>query len=175
MLILSRRPGESLTIGDDVVVTVVGVSGNQIRLGITAPREVRVLRKEVFNAMREENQVTANGLDSNRRLEDAVKQPWRREKAGAGSSHTANCAVYQGETPVFAGIDPGTLLVDPADVEAKITPRMHHGGGLRGAALRLRHPSAACKASRCLLWSPMPVTSWAEATEGVLWVPWRTS
>jgi carbon storage regulator len=82
MLILSRRPGESLTIGDDVVVTVVGVSGNQIRLGITAPREVRVLRKEVFNAMREENQVTANGLDSNRRLEDAVKQPRRREKSG---------------------------------------------------------------------------------------------
>jgi carbon storage regulator len=82
MLILSRRPGESLTIGDDVVVTVVGVSGNQIRLGITAPREVRVLRKEVFNAMREENQATANGLDSNRRLEGAVKQPRRREKSG---------------------------------------------------------------------------------------------
>jgi carbon storage regulator len=55
MLILSRRPGESLTIGDDVVVTVVGVSGNQIRLGITAPREVRVLREEVHKAMQEEN------------------------------------------------------------------------------------------------------------------------
>jgi len=80
MLILSRRPGESLTIGDDVVVTVVGVSGNQIRLGITAPREVRVLREEVFNAMRKENQAAANGLDSNRRLEDAVKQPRGRKQ-----------------------------------------------------------------------------------------------
>ena len=74
MLILSRRPGESLTIGDDVVVTVVGVSGNQIRLGITAPREVRVLREEVYKAMREENQAAANRIDSNRRLGDAVRQ-----------------------------------------------------------------------------------------------------
>jgi carbon storage regulator len=74
MLILSRRLGESLTIGDDVVVTVVGVSGNQIRLGITAPREVRVLREEIYKAVREENQAAANAPDSNRRLEDAVKQ-----------------------------------------------------------------------------------------------------
>jgi carbon storage regulator len=75
MLILSRRPGESFTIGDDVVVTVVGVSGNQIRLGITAPREVRVLREEIYKAMREENQAAAaNARDSNRKLEDAVSQ-----------------------------------------------------------------------------------------------------
>ena len=74
MLILTRRPGESLTIGDDVVVTVVGVTGNQIRLGITAPREVRVLREEVYKAMREENQADANGHDSDRRLGDAVRQ-----------------------------------------------------------------------------------------------------
>jgi carbon storage regulator len=74
MLILSRRPGESLTIGDDVVVTVVAVSGNQIRLGITAPREVRVLREEVYKAMREENQMAANALDSNRELGHAVRQ-----------------------------------------------------------------------------------------------------
>jgi len=79
MLVLSRRPGESLTIGDDVVVTVVGVSGNQIRLGITAPREVRVLREEIYKAVREENQAAANALDSNRRLEDAVKQLRGRE------------------------------------------------------------------------------------------------
>jgi carbon storage regulator len=61
-------------------VTVVGVSGNQIRLGITAPREVRVLREEVFNAMRKENQAAANALDSNRRLEDAVRQPLGRKQ-----------------------------------------------------------------------------------------------
>ena len=70
MLILSRRPGESLTIGDDVVVTVVSVSGNQIRLGITAPREVRVLREEVYKTMREVNQAEANAPHSKGRLED---------------------------------------------------------------------------------------------------------
>jgi carbon storage regulator len=81
MLILSRRPGESVTIGDDVVVTVVGVSGNQIRLGITAPREVRVLREEIYKAMREENQAAAaNALDSNRKLEDAVSQTQGRKQ-----------------------------------------------------------------------------------------------
>jgi carbon storage regulator len=82
MLILSRRPGESLTIGDDVVVTVVGVNGNQIRLGITAPREVRVLREEVHKAMLEENQAAA-GLDSNRRLGDAVRQLRGRKQRGS--------------------------------------------------------------------------------------------
>jgi carbon storage regulator len=80
MLILSRRPGESLTIGDDVVVTVIGVSGNQIRLGITAPREVRVLRAEIHKEIREENQAAANALDSNRKLDDAVTQLRRQEK-----------------------------------------------------------------------------------------------
>ncbi|MDB6103276.1 MAG: carbon storage regulator [Gammaproteobacteria bacterium] len=47
MLILSRRPNESLRIGDNVVITVVGFSGNQIRLGITAPPNVVVDREEV--------------------------------------------------------------------------------------------------------------------------------
>lgn len=80
MLILSRRPGESLTIGDDVVVTVVSVSGKQVRLGIAAPREVRVLREEVYKAMREENRTAANALDSNGGLGEAVrKQKMSRE------------------------------------------------------------------------------------------------
>ena len=74
MLVLSRRAGESVTIGNDIVVKVVSVSGNQIRLGIVAPREVRVLREEIFNAMQEENRAAANAPDSNRRLEDAYKQ-----------------------------------------------------------------------------------------------------
>jgi carbon storage regulator len=84
MLILTRRPGESLTIGDDVVVTVVGVSGNQIRLGITAPQEVRVLRAEIHKGMREENQAAANGLDSNSKLEDAATKLRGQEKEKSG-------------------------------------------------------------------------------------------
>jgi carbon storage regulator len=48
MLILSRRPGESVKIGDDVSVTVLGVKGRQVRIGFTAPPNVAVHREEVF-------------------------------------------------------------------------------------------------------------------------------
>ena len=74
MLILSRRPGESLTIGDNIVVTVVSINGNQIRLGIEAPREVRVLRDEIYKALRAENQEAANSQEQRRRMEDAFKR-----------------------------------------------------------------------------------------------------
>jgi carbon storage regulator len=84
MLILSRRPGESLTIGDDVVVTVVSVSGNQIRLGITAPREVRVLREEIYRAIREEDQVAGRTPDSKKGLGDAAKQLQGRKQKKSG-------------------------------------------------------------------------------------------
>ena len=74
MLVLSRRVGESITIGDNVVVTVVAINGNQIRLGIAAPREVRVLREEIYQAMHSENKAAASGAETGRRLEDAAKQ-----------------------------------------------------------------------------------------------------
>ncbi|MEE9304115.1 MAG: carbon storage regulator CsrA [Thiotrichaceae bacterium] len=48
MLILSRQVGETLFIGDDVQVTVLGVKGNQVRIGITAPKEVSILREELL-------------------------------------------------------------------------------------------------------------------------------
>ena len=54
MLILSRRPGESVKIGDEVTVTVLGVKGNQLRLGFTAPQNVAVHREEVYERIRAE-------------------------------------------------------------------------------------------------------------------------
>ena len=74
MLILSRRVGESITIGKDIVIKVVEISGNQIRLGIDAPREVRVLREEIIDAMKEENQAAAAAFGNNRRIENALKR-----------------------------------------------------------------------------------------------------
>jgi carbon storage regulator len=74
MLILSRRPGESLTIGDNITVTVVSINGNQIRLGIDAPRDVRVLRDEIYKAIRDENKAAASTHDQNRRMADAFKR-----------------------------------------------------------------------------------------------------
>jgi len=55
MLVLTRRVGESLVIGDDVVVTVLEVRSDGVRLGIDAPRHVRVHRAEVLDAVRQEN------------------------------------------------------------------------------------------------------------------------
>ena len=55
MLILTRRPGESVKIGDDITVTVLGVRGNQLRLGFTAPRHVSVHREEIYQRIKNEN------------------------------------------------------------------------------------------------------------------------
>ncbi len=59
MLILSRRINEKIVIGDDIVVSVVEVRGDQVKLGIDAPRNVKVFRQEVFNAIQEENKKAA--------------------------------------------------------------------------------------------------------------------
>ena len=54
MLILTRRVGETLMIGDEVSVTVLGVKGNQVRLGVNAPRDISVHREEIYERIRAE-------------------------------------------------------------------------------------------------------------------------
>ena len=63
MLILTRRVGETVVIGDEVTVTVLGIKGNQVRIGVKAPKNVAVHREEIFERIRVEraDEVTVSG------------------------------------------------------------------------------------------------------------------
>jgi len=61
MLILTRRVGETVMIGNDVTVTVLGVKGNQVRIGINAPKNVAVHREEIYERIKREQQGDAHG------------------------------------------------------------------------------------------------------------------
>ncbi len=69
MLILTRRVSETVVIGDDVTVTVLGVKGNQVRLGINAPRDVAVHREEIYDRIRREQ--TEKESEPQQRVADA--------------------------------------------------------------------------------------------------------
>ncbi len=76
MLVLTRRSGESVMIGDDVVITVLEVRGDVIRLGIRAPREVQVHREEIYRELQASNQEAASPSDDAvRALADLIRPP----------------------------------------------------------------------------------------------------
>lgn len=64
MLILTRRVGETLMIGNDVTVTVLGVKGNQVRIGVNAPKDVAVHREEIFERIKREEDGTKPAPDA---------------------------------------------------------------------------------------------------------------
>ncbi|MBF0369504.1 MAG: carbon storage regulator CsrA [Magnetococcales bacterium] len=66
MLILTRRIGESLNIGDDIKITLLGIKGNQVRIGIDAPRDVQVHREEIYDKIKRETR------KANRRMSEEV-------------------------------------------------------------------------------------------------------
>src|SRR5215216_151585 len=89
MLVLSRQRDETIMIGDDIEVTVVDIRGDKVRLGINAPKEISVHRKEVYDAIRRENREAAqvkpedlSGLGKGPQKTPAVQQQQQPHNGG---------------------------------------------------------------------------------------------
>ena len=92
MLVLSRQRDETIMIGDDVEITIVDIRGDKVRLGITAPRQIQVHRKEVYEAIKRENQQAAklSPRDVSDLVErDAEKNKPEKESCDTDESDTA--------------------------------------------------------------------------------------
>ena len=74
MLILTRKKGEQLVISDNIVVSVLDVEGDKIKIGIDAPKNVEIIRKELLDSVKETNKQSANAsLESMKELEEFLK------------------------------------------------------------------------------------------------------
>lgn len=97
MLILTRKPGESVYLGDNVKITVVEIKGHQIRLGIDAPRDLRIYREEIYEQIREENRQAADTGTTSQGL-DRLSSTWKGKSGG-----TSKVGKLSTSVPVEAG------------------------------------------------------------------------
>lgn len=72
MLILSRKIDEKIRIGDDIIITLIDVHGDQVKIGVEAPKSVKVFRQEVFDAIQNENKAAVVEKNDNKVAIDAV-------------------------------------------------------------------------------------------------------
>ena len=74
MLILSRKLDEKIQIGDDITITIIDIHGEQVKIGVEAPKSIKVFRQEVFNAIQNENRAAATSQESIGALSDLFKK-----------------------------------------------------------------------------------------------------
>lgn len=93
MLVLSRKPGERILVGDDVQITVVRIGPNTVRLGIDAPREISIVRQElIINGEEEGSKETAAQVSSKEESREAVSRSDRGECSGGMEGEAAEAA-----------------------------------------------------------------------------------
>ena len=93
MLILTRRINETLNIGDDVQVTVLGIKGNQVRIGINAPRDVPVHREEIYQRIKREERMAEGGGeegDGEDHIEDQPEDDYSSDHDHRGADYFAD-------------------------------------------------------------------------------------
>ena len=130
MLVLTRRVDESIIIGDDIRIVVVDVRGEQVKLGIEAPRHIPVHREEVYREIQEENRRAAMArADDVERLKEAIQQAagGRRGQARAG-----------GEPQAGGGARPAA---EPGAVESPNHPAPAPGPDGEGARVEDQQPN----------------------------------
>ena len=74
MLILTRKTNEKIKIGNEITLSIIEIKGEQVKIGVEAPKEVKVFRQEVFNAIQNENRAAATSQDSISALSDLFKK-----------------------------------------------------------------------------------------------------
>lgn len=84
MLVLTRKLEESVVIGTDVEVQILGIHGDQVRIGFSAPRNVPIFRKEVFLEIQEENRRAARPIENDL---DALAGSWKKQFPATGNGH----------------------------------------------------------------------------------------
>lgn len=83
MLVLTRKPGQSVYIGDDIKVTLQAIKGNQVRIGVEAPPHVRIYREEIYLQIVEENRSAADLSSAASEDLSGVAAAWKEAKKGA--------------------------------------------------------------------------------------------